>query len=192
MSQSGGKFSRSLSASSPGSITHQGWDIQSSELRNTEVSCTNTSLVSLVSSVEACDSSCICQCHKPLVVSIANLVFNSVLGRTPPRIQCGELTCKQLQKIRFSMLGSIKWISVEIWIEGQSLTHVSLRMPRVVGRNDLDWLEWATLDDVRKKLSTRKLTVNDILPDGESVLHVSASSYMFHDARLTFLIAQFT
>lgn len=190
MPQSGGEFSRSLSASSPGPITHQDWEIQSSELHNTEVSCASTSLSSLVSSAEACDPSCTCQCHKPLIVSIANLVFDSFPGRMQPRARCGEPTCKQLQKITFTILGSIKRISVEIWIEGQSLTHVSLRMPRVVGRYDLDWLEWATLDDVRKKLSTRKLTVNDVLPDGESVLHVSASSYMFH--RLTFLIAQFT
>lgn len=125
-----------------------------------------------------CVPNCRCQCHKT-TVSITRLVLNSLLGRSQPRVTCDEPTCRHLQRLSFTMLRSFRQITAELWIEGQSLTHVSLRMPRVVDHNDLLWLQDATLDDVRLKLSTRELTVNDVRPNGESVLHVSASLSRF-------------
>lgn len=48
-------------------------------------------------------------------------------------------------------------------------------MPRVVDEKDLHWLIVATPDQVREKLWSRELTVNDVSSDGFTVLHVSAS-----------------
>ncbi len=119
-----------------------------------------------------CGPNCKCQCHNT-TVSIIPLLFKSLFGRSQPRVECNEPTCKHLQRMTFSVLRAFRQVTAEVWIEGQSLTHVTLRMPRVVGENGLVWLETTTLDAVRQRLSSRELTVNDVHPDGQSVLHVS-------------------
>lgn len=120
-----------------------------------------------------CSPNCRCRCHDTSL-SIARLVFNSLFGRSQPRVECTESSCKHLQRVTFPVLRSFKQITAEVWIEGQSLTHFSLRMPRVVGQKDLIWLQDASLEAIRQKLWSRELTVTDVDPDGQSVLHVSA------------------
>ena len=53
--------------------------------------------------------------------------------------------------------------------------HFCIQTPRVV--QNLDWLAWATLDEVKQKLSSRELTVNDVEPNRYSALHVSPSAF---------------
>ena len=55
--------------------------------------------------------------------------------------------------------------------------HFCIQTSRVVHK--LFWLQWATLEEVRRKLLSRELTVNDVQPDGYSVLHVSASTFEY-------------
>lgn len=132
-----------------------------------------------------CGPDCKCQCH---ITSITRLVFNSLFGWPQSHIECNEPTCNHLQRMTFSVLRSFRQITVELWIEGQSLTHVSLRMPRIVGFEDFIWLQTATLDQVRQKLSRRELTVHDVHhdPDGHSVLHVSV---FLSDIDLSFTVS---
>lgn len=159
-----------LTASS--SRTCHDWGTQTHTVDDVAISCTNGFSAHPGHYSGHCGPNCKCRCHERSV-SIIPLVLNSLFGRSQPRVECDEPTCKRLQRMTFSVLRAFRQITAEVWIEGQSLTHVTLRMPRVVGENDLFWLERATLDDVRQRLSSRELTVNDVHPDGLSVLHVS-------------------
>lgn len=52
-------------------------------------------------------------------------------------------------------------------------------MPRVVKQEDFYWLQTATPNEVRRKLASRELTVNDTESNGYSVLHVRQSLYNY-------------
>lgn len=75
--------------------------------------------------------------------------------------------------IKYYFPSWFKQINVEIRVENQSSIHFSLRIPRMVRRRDLSWLRKATVDEVRAKLWSRELTVNDVDSNGFTVLHVS-------------------
>lgn len=137
-----------------------------------------------------CPSDCKCRCHKASK-SVIPFALSSILGRlyvphaqgilsmlSQPRKQCDEPTCKRhhtnLLRIKYYFPSWFQQINAEIRIENQSSVHFSLRIPRVVDEKDLYWLIVATPAQVREKLWSRELTVNDVSPDGYTVLHVSA------------------
>lgn len=116
---------------------------------------------------------------------------SSVLGRlylpreirailSHPRAQCDETTCRRhrtnLLTIQYYFPSWFNQINAEIRIENQCSVHFSLRVPRFVGANDLVWIARATLDQVKKKLWSGELTVNDVDSCGMTVFHVSAVS----------------
>lgn len=151
---------------------------QLATINDAAISCSNGFLGHPVYHPGYCGPNCQCQCHKT-PVSLARLVLNWLLGRSQPRIECNEPTCQHLQRTTFSVLRSFRQITAEVWIEGESLTHVYLRMPRVVKQEDFYWLQTATPNEVRRKLVSRELTVNDTESNGYSVLHVRQSLYNY-------------
>lgn len=138
-----------------------------------------------------CGSGCSGCRRRKALVSVIPTMLSSILGRLyVPRgirsispqpctqLQCDDPTCKRhhndLTTLRFYFPDWFNQISAELRVENQSTIHFALWMPRVVEQGDLRWLEFATWDEVKQKLRSRELTVNDVHPNGQSVLHVSA------------------
>lgn len=137
----------------------------------------------------ACQSDCICRCHEALE-PVVPTALSFLLGRlyvprdirsilSQPRTRCDQARCKRhranLLTIKYHFPAWFKRIDAEIRVENSSSIRFLLRVPRVVGENNLDWLVSATLEEVREKLWSRELTVNDVTSDGYTVLHVSVS-----------------
>ncbi|KAJ3543877.1 hypothetical protein NM688_g5807 [Phlebia brevispora] len=100
----------------------------------------------------------------------------SVRSQPPPGLQrCGQCN-KPSRKCGHSDVLVVEynpppWFA-EIWAEVRCSTipvHFSIRTPRQV--DSLAWLCHATLEDVKMKLQSRELTVNDVEPNGFTVLH---------------------
>lgn len=134
-----------------------------------------------------CPPDCGCRCHKA-PDSVIPAMLSSVLGRlylprdiraalTQPRAQCDEATCRRhhnnLFTIQYYFPSWFKRINAEIRIENQCSIHFSLRVPRYVAAGALNWIALATPDEIKAKLWSRELTVNDVDQYGLTVFHVS-------------------
>lgn len=137
---------------------------------------------------DRCPPSCRCRCHRPPISAIPEWL-HFVFGRAvihhdwlsaiaSARTACNDRGCRRhrsnLLQIRYYCPAWFAQINAEIRTEHLPV-HFIIQTPRLVKRRGLDWLKRATLDEVRQKLWSRQLTVNDVEPDGYSVLHVRIS-----------------
>lgn len=147
----------------------------------------NTDGIPLPQKQYTCLPDCGCRCHKA-PDSVIPAMLSSVLGRlylprdiraalSQPRAQCDEATCRRhhnnLLTIQYYFPSWFKRISTEIRIENQCSVHFSLRVPRYVAVGALGWIAFAKPDEVKAKLWSRELTVNDVDQHGLTVFHVS-------------------
>lgn len=153
-------------------------DLKINSESSTRITCNRTS------GSDRCPPSCRCRCHIPLIPlvpqflrSVAGCLFVQhdwlsalVSARTP----CNDRGCKRhrsnLLKIKYHCPAWFAHINAEIRTECIPV-HFCIQTQRVV--MDLGWLEFATLDTVKQKLSNRELAVNDVQSNGVTVLHVS-------------------
>lgn len=147
-----------------------------------------------------CLSSCRCRCHSPPISLVPQLlrflVGNMVVDHdwisalVSARTPCNDQECKRhrsnLLKIKYHCPSWFAQINAEIRTKRFPVYFV-IQTPRIV--STLGWLETATLDEVRRKLSNRELTVNDTNAAGESVLHVRLYLSQSPDVKLTFVVA---
>ncbi len=147
----------------------------------------NTGRIPIPHERPTCPPDCGCRCHKA-PKSVIPAILSSLFGRlylpqdiraalTQPQAQCDEATCRRhhnnLLTIQYYFPSWFRQISAEIRIENQCSIHFSLRVPRYVAAGTLNWITSATPDEIKEKLWSRELTVNDVDSNGMTVLHVS-------------------
>lgn len=168
------------------------------EASSTHCACPEGS-IPLPCELPACQPGCRCHCHKP-PTSIIPTSLSSLLGRmyVPQGMRsmlfqvwarCDEPRCRRqhtsLFIIKYYFPLWFRRINAEIRVESHGSVHFSLRIPRVVGKNSFHWLMGATVDEVKEKLWSRELTVNDVDPDGFTLLHVS---FYYHNKAMFLFI----
>ena len=137
-----------------------------------------------ISDTLLCPSHCRCRCHRlpllrPIPRWLAPYIGDICLPRTLLAALCSFLSpcddsaCVQTQQsLHVIKLFLPTWFAeVDAHIRLQSLPiHFYIQTPRVV--ESLDFLNHASVQDIKILLSERKMTLNDVEPDGGSVLHV--------------------
>ena len=134
-----------------------------------------------------CLDECPCCCHRPSRdVQLIPKVLRPWLGQlnVPPAllaafsasfIPCDHAECargrQQIQNIKYT---APRWFAhVEATIRFEAVpVHFCIQTPRTV--SSLKFLRTISFDEFKVKLSTQELTLCDVEPDGESVLHVSS------------------
>ena len=147
-----------------------------------------------------CPGSCRCRCHRR--VGLAPRWLTPLIGDVfvPEALlaslwSCGT-TCNdshcQRQQQRNS-LTTIKvclpsWFAeVDARIRFQAFpVHFIIQTPRVV--ENLALLDYATLDDVKRMLVERRLTIHDVARNGESVVHVRITGNVTLITRIEFAL----
>ena len=133
---------------------------------------------------------CPCCCHTPSRdVQLIPKALRPWLGRlnVPPTLlaafdssstPCDHPQCsrgqRQVQKVKYTAPGWFGQIEAIIRFEAVPV-HFCIQTPREVP--SLHYLWHISFDEFKMKLSTRELTLQDVEPDGFSVLHVSHKSF---------------
>ena len=135
---------------------------------------------------QSCPEGCACVCHRPSSIiypipswlnqwlgklSIPRTLVSSLI---PFSFPCNDAHCQgdrgRLRIIRYDLPLWFTQVEASIRFEASSL-HFHVQTPRVVPC--LRYLYFISFEEFRIKLSTREITVQDVEPDGYSVLHVS-------------------
>ena len=133
---------------------------------------------------------CPCCYHRPSRdVQLIPKVFRPWLGQLnvphtfsiafdPFSAPCGHAKCSRgqraIQNIQWTAPGWFAHIEATIRFKTFPV-HFCIQTPRVVP--SLHHLTWISLDEFKIQLSTRELTLCDVDPEGESVLHVSPEDF---------------
>ena len=131
-----------------------------------------------------CEFGCGCRCHLqtlPLIprkfvpyiggIYIPPSLISALLSTRTP---CNVPSCKRRQSdlftIKYFLPSWFAEVNADIRFRVIPI-HFSIRTQRTVG--SLAFLNTASLDDVKRMLCKREFTVNDVQPNGFTVLHVS-------------------
>ena len=143
-----------------------------------------TSTSSTVTVSNRCPPNCCCRCHQP-AISVLPWWLSPLIGRltfqydrlaalASARVQCNDKQCKRhrsdLLQIKYCCPSWFAQINAEIRSETIPVKFC-IQTPRVV--KTLDWLFNASYKDVKARLYSRELTVNDVDLGGYTVMHVS-------------------
>ncbi len=137
---------------------------------------------------DRCPPSCRCRCHRPPISAIPawlQFIFGRALihhdwlsAIASARTACNDRECRRhrsnLLQIKYCCPTWFAQINAEIRTERVPI-HFVIQTPKIV--QSLAWIDHATLDEVRQKLWSRELTVNDVDLNGCSVVHVSTSFF---------------
>ena len=137
-----------------------------------------------------CDHDCPCSCHwRSRDVRLVPALLRPWIGQLsvprtlpaaiwPSLSVCDHAGCahslQRIQKIKYCAPIWLARVQATIQFEAFPV-HFCIETPRVVP--SLLSLENITCDEFKIKLSTRELTLQDVEPDGFSVLHVSHKSF---------------
>ncbi|KAJ3555003.1 hypothetical protein NM688_g2812 [Phlebia brevispora] len=129
-----------------------------------------------------CQLNCPCRCHKRTIPIVPRQLIPWVGGLyVPPSLfsalassstPCDDPSCKRRQSdlftIKYYLPSWFAEVTADIRLKVFPV-HFCIRTQRVV--KSLAYLNTDSLDDIRRKLSSRELTVNDVQPNGFTVLH---------------------
>lgn len=131
-----------------------------------------------------CPESCCCRCHRMpsfrLVprwlalwigdIHLPRTLLSSLCSFLTP---CTDSTCVRTQEdlttIKFFLPSWFAEVDATIRFNAFPV-HFTIQTPRVV--QSLDYLNGVTVDDVKRLLSNREMTLLDVEPDGGTILHV--------------------
>lgn len=119
-----------------------------------------------------CPADCCCLCHDVQWIPRALSPFLGTFSFLRAGSSCTDSTCGHRKR---TIAMEIKWripalsVQVDACIQSQAL-YFRIQTPRIV--ESLACLRDSGLDDVRRMLSSREITLYDVEPDGEPVVHV--------------------